>query len=166
MKRIATVLMCLVMLCGSAWADVFTVDTETATVEEMEAVITALQKAVKEKKGETEPEMHTFSNGMSVGFSRVNRENDLVTVYFLFSHNINEPMDYGENIRTRVFQNGVEISYEWSTKEFFEQTRQVLKNTTIEVPYSYRVADDSPLTIYIDPWTENEDPYVVTVEIK
>lgn len=166
MKKLAAIILVIAMLCGCAAADVITIDTETAGVEEIQATIEFLQNLLKEKKGETGPEMHTFSNGMSVGIAGIKRENDLVTVYYLFSHTNKEPTEFGPTIRTRVFQNGIEISYEWSTKEYFEQTRQVLMNTTIEVPYIYRVTDDSPLTIYIAPWFTNEDPYIVTVNIR
>lgn len=168
MKRLLAVMVILAMLCGCAWADVFTVDTETATVEEIEAVIEALQKALKEKKGETVPETYVFSNGSTMAIAGVDKNGGAVTVHYLYSHQKDTPQSLFGCFCTQVYQNGIELSRfdGYIENDYRTYSTNILKGALFEVTQTYTLFDDSPITIIVRPWSAWTEVYTVTVDIE
>ena len=167
MKRIAALILVIACLTGYAAADVITIDTETASVEELQATIEYLQSVVKSKKGETEPEMYTFSNGMSVGVVKAVKNGNVVKVTYLFSHQEDSPKDFSWSIVDKVFQNGIQLDKEWTMEDYTSASRSVLRDTVIEASWSYAIVDDSPITVFLNPMLSfTNEQYSVTVDIE
>lgn len=168
MKRLLVVMVILAMLCGCAWADVITIDTDTASDEEIQATIDYLKSVLKGRQGEAEPETYVFSNGSTMAIAGVDKNGGAVTVHYLYSHQKDTPQSLFGCFCTQVYQNGIELNRfdGYIENDYRTYSTNILKGALFEVTQTYTLFDDSPITIIVRPWSAWTEVYTVTVDIE
>lgn len=165
-KFAASILALLLLLSTVALADTITIDTDTASDDEIQATITLLRSVMAERNVEldTLPQSFTFNNGHYISIDAFTIENGLITMQYSFSHQEDEPNNFDMN--DTLYQNGLELEDQYSSADIKSYTRTCLKGGVLQVTKTYVLEDNSPITIYVKPWFSSEKNFVVTFALE
>ena len=190
MKKICfllTIAFCLVV-CAVSCADIIEVNEDGSitlyldlmTDEELQTVIDDLQIRLNDRKGITKPKetanpttqemspfpiTHTFDNGyiLRIDDYAVTYDNRLM-LYYSFIHNKEKPTNF--DVNDTPYQTGIELEDKYTSEDIDSYMRKSLAGTETHVTKTYQLIDDSPITVYIEPWSSREKaPFVCTFSL-
>ena len=173
MKKMVAILIVLLLstVVFSTYADEVRVpiDLKSMSTDELQSLADKINQEISQRNShnnESEKagtEIHTFDNGYCISVTGITVADGLCTVHYSFSHQNDEPTNF--DIQDTVYQNGIELNDEYTHDDIDSYMRTTLKDTTVEVTKTYKLNDNSELTIYMLPWFSSEKPYTVTMDL-
>ena len=166
MKKLLVLFLVIALLPSLAFADVISIDTDTATDGELQAAIHDLTLALRSRQPKNDfTPIEWSGNGYNLtidGFEVKTAETDLglakeikagdkvLTLFCLFSHDQSEPKMFVTNVRVELYQNGLECRMTLGTDLSDRTNDNVLAGTEIPVIIAFKLQDDtSPITGFL-----------------
>lgn len=165
-KFVASILTLLLLLTTVAFADTITIDTDTASDDEIQAAITLLNSILSERNEELNvlPQSFTFGNGYHISIDGFTIDEGLITMQYSFSHQEDQPHNFDMN--DTLYQNGLEMDDKYSSADINSYMRTCLKGGVLRVTKTYVLTDNSPITVYVQPWFSSEKAFVITFTLE